>query len=94
MAGLTQHTNRWLIRTGGCLFAVFAMTGCSVFQSDSHLVEAEPAVSPYALASAGDAFVTEPFSLVAADSVGLAAFSHEIAQWADMPPADALAQQH
>ena len=92
MAGFVQHTQRCLIRTGVCLLIVFALTGCSVFQSDSHFVEQEQVVSPYALASAGDVFVAEPFSLVAADSVGLATFGFEIAQWADMPPADALAQ--
>lgn len=92
MTGFSQQLNRWLARTSACLFSVLAMTGCSVFQSESHVVEMEPAVSPYAVASADEAFVAEPFSLIAADSVGLATFGLEIAQWADTPPTESLAQ--
>lgn len=94
MSSLMQHFERRLILTGLCLFVVLMMTGCSVFESSSHLMEAQEGVSPYALASADDAFAAEPFSLVAADSVGLATFGFEIAMWADMAPADALAQQN
>lgn len=94
MTSLLQHIERRLLLTALCLIVVLMMTGCSVFQSTSHIVEAEQSVSPYAVASADDAFVAEPFSLVAADSVGLATFGFEIAMWADTPPADALAQQN
>ena len=95
MPSLMQHLERRLLLSGLCLLVVFAMTGCSVFQSNSHLVETEPpAVSPNAVASVDEAFIAEPFSLVAADSVGLAAFGFEIAMWADLPSDDALAQQH
>ena len=94
MPSLMQHLERRLLLSGLCLLFVFATTGCSVFQSNSHFVETGPAVSPNAVASADEAFVAEPFSLVAADSVGLAAFGFEIAMWADQSTDDALAQQH
>jgi hypothetical protein len=68
------------------------MTGCSVFET-SYVVEPEPAVSLDAVASADGVFVAEPFSLVAADSVGLATFGYEISHWAEMPP-EALAQKY
>lgn len=93
MPSFMQHLERRLILTVLCLVVVFTVTGCSVFQSNSHLVETEPAVSPNAVASAGDVSVAKPFSLVAADSVGLATFGFEIAMWADLPSEDALAQK-
>lgn len=74
-----------LFRAMACLFFVTAMTGCSAFQT-SHLIEpdAEMVVSPQAVASAEDVFVAQPFSLVAADSIGLSTFGFEIAMWAEM----------
>ena len=94
MTSSMQHIERRLLLTGLCLLVVLMMTGCSVFQSTSHLMEAEEGVSPHALASADEVFVAETFSLVAADSIGLVTFGFEIAQWADMPPVDALVQQN
>lgn len=94
MARFIQHLERRLILTGFCLVLLFAMTGCSVFQSNSYLVETEPAVSPSAVASVDGRFVAEPFSLVAADSVGLATFGFEVAMWSEMPSEEALAHQN
>lgn len=92
MTSTQQQTKRWLIRASACLFLGVGLTGCSVFET-GHVVEPEPAVSLDAVASADSAFVAGPFSLVAADSVGLAAFGYEIAQWAEMPT-EVLAQRY
>lgn len=93
MARMIQHLERRLMLTGVCLVLLFAMTGCSAFQSNSYLAENEPAVSSAAIASVDGHFVAEPFSLVAADSVGLATFGFEVAMWAEKPSEEALAQQ-
>ena len=85
-----SKVSRWSLYAGVCLVFGSSMTGCSVFES-SYVVESEPGLSPNAVAAVDETFVAEPFSLVAADSVGLATFGFEIAQWADMPQ-DALAQ--
>jgi len=76
-----------------CLLFAITMTGCSAFQT-SHVIEPEVPVSPQAVASADDVFVAETFSLVAADSVGLATFGYEIALWAEMDPAKWVALQN
>ncbi|MFK7789235.1 MAG: hypothetical protein AB8C95_07075 [Phycisphaeraceae bacterium] len=93
MASLIKFSKHWLLRTVPCLFFATAMTGCSAFQT-SHFIEPdmEMSVSPQAIASADDVFIAEPFSLVAADSIGLATFGFEIAQWAEMQPAEQLAK--
>lgn len=79
-----------------CALGVFAlmstMTGCSAFQPTSHVVEPETPLSPYAMASADGALVAEPFSLVAADSIGLATFGFEIALWDQIGADHALAE--
>ena len=72
---------------------LMAMTGCSVFES-SYVIEPELGPMPGAIASASESFAAEPFSLVAADSIGLATFGFEIAQWAENPPHEALARQN
>jgi len=73
-----------LTRSAACATLLAGFTGCSAFQS-SHIIAAKPAPSPYAVASADDEFYAQPFSLVAADSVGLATFGYEIAMWDDTP---------
>lgn len=83
---------QWLFLAACLLYAV-TMTGCSAYQT-SHVVEPAPAISPNAVVSAEDAFVPQPFSLVAADSIGLATFGFEIAQWADGLPAEPLVQHN
>ena len=83
---------KFTLKSTACLLALADFTGCSAFET-SYFVEEEPAVSPYALASLEPGFYEQPFSLVAADSVGLATFGHEIAQWGEMP-ADALLTVH
>ena len=92
MASPQPQIKPCLIRTGACLLLGIGLTGCSAFET-SYVVEPEPSVSLEAVASAEGMFVAEPFSLVAADSVGLATFGYEIAQWAEMP-AEALAQKY
>lgn len=92
MTTTPRQTKRWLVRASACLLMGIGLTGCSVFES-SYVVEPEPVVSLDAVASADDAFVAGPFSLVAADSVGLATFGYEIAQWEVMSP-EALAQKY
>lgn len=82
---------QWLFFAACLLFAV-SMTGCSAMQT-SHIHEPELAVSPQAVASADDVFVAETFSLVAADSIGMATFGYEIALWAEMAPAELVALQ-
>ncbi|MGB1123633.1 MAG: hypothetical protein ACPG4Q_00380 [Phycisphaeraceae bacterium] len=76
-----------------CLFYAVFMTGCSALQT-SHFEEPEFAVSPLAVASADQTFVAEPFSLIAADSIGLATFGYEIALWAEMDPSELVALQN
>ncbi|MEO0474501.1 MAG: hypothetical protein AAF085_00835 [Planctomycetota bacterium] len=88
MSQWIQHLVKAPARVGACLVMVAGLTGCSVFDS-SYVIEPE-AVSLNAVVSAEGAFVAEPFSLIAADSVGLAAFGFEIARWDQMPP-EALA---
>jgi len=90
MALSTLSIRQWFFLAACLLFAV-TMTGCSALQT-SHFIEPELAVSPQAVASADEVFVAEPFSLVAADSIGLATFGYEIAQWADMVPSERLVQ--
>jgi len=92
---MTKSTTRvkTLYRTGACVLFTTSLTGCSVFQ-DSHVLEHELEVSPYAVASAEGDFVSAPFSLVAADSVGLATFGLEIAQWGTPQGDLRLAEQH
>ena len=92
MSQWMQRMMQGSVRASACLVLIVGMTGCSVFES-SHVVEPDPAVSLQAVASADRAFVAEPFSLVAADSVGLMTFGYEIAQWAEKPP-ESLAQQY
>lgn len=85
--------SKTMFRAGVCTLFVATLTGCSVFQ-DSHVLEHELEVSPYAIASAEGDFVPAPFSLVAADSVGLATFGFEIAQWGTPQGDLRLAEQH
>ena len=76
-----------------CLLYTVTMTGCSAYQT-SHFIEPVLAVSPQAVVSAEDVFVPEPFSLVAADSIGLATFGYEIAQWDTRFPANQLVKNN
>ena len=76
-----------------CLLFALTMTGCSSVQT-SYFIEPDVAFSPQAVVSAEDTFVAEPFSLVAADSIGLATFGYEIALWAEMDPAELIALQN
>lgn len=92
MRTIPMQMNQWLVRVSACLLMGIGLTGCSVFET-SYVVEPEPVASFDAVASADDAFVAGPFSLVAADSVGLATFGYEIAQWDVMSP-EALAQKY
>ncbi len=92
MARSILRINQWFF-LAACLLYTAAMTGCSAVQA-SHLSEPEMAVSPQAVASADDTFISEPFSLVASDSIGLATFGYEIAQWADEVSSGTLAQNN
>lgn len=92
MARSILRIKQWFFLTAG-VFYIVTLTGCSALQT-SHFIEPEMTVSSQAVASADDVFVAEPFSLVAADSIGLATFGYEIAQWADMVPVDRLVQQN
>lgn len=82
-----------LSRSAACLAVAAGLTGCSIFEpvETSHFIEPKPAPSPYAVASADEEFFSQPFSLVAADSVGLATFGREIAMWDDREGELALA---
>ena len=92
MSQRTQMLQRWSCTASALTLVAAGMTGCSAFDS-SYVQQPEPAVSLQAVASAEGDFVAQPFSLVAADSVGLATFGFEIAQWHQMTP-EALAQQY
>ena len=89
----STRLRKTLIRSTTCALFALGLTGCSAFET-SHLAEAEPAVSPNAMASADGAFVAAPFSLVAADSIGLATFGSEIALWYTPDGEDRLVEQH
>lgn len=75
---------------GSCMFAVVGLTGCSVLET-SHIQEPDPPLSVNAMASADGSLMAQPFSLVAADSVGLAAFGQELALWDSLYPAPRMA---
>ena len=92
MAHSILSFRQWVFFAACLLFAIF-MTGCSSLQT-SHFEEPELVLSSQAVASADNTFVAEPFSLVAADSIGLATFGYEIALWAEMEPAELLALEN
>lgn len=79
---------QWLF-LAACLLYTVTLTGCSAYQT-SYVIEPEPSLSPQAVVSADDVFVPAPFSLVAADSIGLATFGYEIAQWDERFPVEQL----
>ena len=75
---MNKQLTRWML----CLPLLAGFTGCSAYQT-SHVIEPdlEPGLSLNAVASADGELVLQPFSLVAADSVGLSTFAYEIAMW-------------
>ena len=69
-----------------CLPIFVLLTGCSCFQQTSHIIEPEAELQPIlahnATASADTVeFTPQAFSLVAADSLGLATFGYELVLW-------------
>lgn len=73
-----KKMTRWML----CLPLLAGFTGCATYQS-SYLLEPEfePELSLNAVASADGDLMMQPYSLVAADSVGLHTFGYEIAMW-------------
>lgn len=76
MMRLTKRLTQMVFGFGGLGF-VLGTVGCSSFETCQQ-VEAEPTVSLDAIATADDTFVSHSYSLVAADSIGLAAFGQQI----------------
>ncbi len=68
---------RKTVFAAGALALALGAVGCSTQQA-SHLEEPTPGVSLNTIASADPQFVAPPFSLVAADSIGLATFGQQI----------------
>lgn len=59
------------------LVVMFGSVGCSTFRT-SHFIESDPGPTLGAVASADGTLTAQPFSLVAADSIGLATFGTQI----------------
>ena len=76
---LMKTTQRTALTAMALAFGL-GTVGCSVFEpaQQGHLIQPEPAVSPYAVASADGAFVAPPVSLIAADSIGLSTFGQSV----------------
>ena len=70
---LTRHVSALAM-----LALALGSVGCSSARQTSLLVEPQPAVSLNAVATADDTFVAQSYSLVAADSIGLATFGQQI----------------
>jgi hypothetical protein len=71
-----NRTSRNILAAAAAALAL-GMVGCSATQADG-LSRAEPTGSMPVLATADDTFVAGTYSLVAADSIGLATFGEQI----------------
>lgn len=82
------------VTRAACALSAMLFIGCSSTQTSHFQEPTTAAPSPSAVASADGAIELPPaFSLVAADSVGLATFGQEIAGWGYSANDVALAEQ-
>ncbi|MFN3169026.1 MAG: hypothetical protein ACE37H_18420 [Phycisphaeraceae bacterium] len=77
MTQTSNRTSRNILAAAAAALAL-GMVGCSATRPADGLSRAEPAGSVFTIATADDTFVAGTYSLVAADSIGLATFGEQI----------------